>query len=399
MKTPEIKYDLQIKHGNIYGEEEEKKVLEILRRKAPTSGIECRKFEQEFADYCGTKYARVVTNGTAALFLSCIGIGIKPGDKVLTTPLTWIATAAAPATLGAKVDFVDIDPENYNIDPEKLAAKITPDVKAVIVVHLYGQTCDMDPILKLSRKYGFEIIEDACHAVGADYKGKKAGSIGTTGCFSFHEQKNISTLGEGGIIITDNPEIYEKVSLYRSHCARVYGESTKYCSIDESKYPMGKKFWYQNFDDAGYNFRMTDMQAAIGRIQLKKLNSFNRIRIENAQYITEGLKDVKGLKLPKKMPWGEHVFHLYPVVIDPEIFGINKEDFIYKMLYEKGIKVGTHYTPIVPLTWAFKKRGFKEGQFPIAEKIVKNLVILPINPRQTKETMDYLIDSIKSLKA
>ena len=162
---------------------------------------------------------------------------------------------------------------------------------------------------------------------------------------------------------------------------------------------MGKKFWYQNFDDAGYNFRMTDMQAAIGRIQLKKLNSFNRIRIENAQYITEGLKDVKGLKLPKKMPWGEHVFHLYPVVIDPEIFGINKEDFIYKMLYEKGIKVGTHYTPIVPLTWAFKKRGFKEGQFPIAEKIVKNLVILPINPRQTKETMDYLIDSIKSLKA
>ncbi|NOY09696.1 MAG: DegT/DnrJ/EryC1/StrS family aminotransferase [Spirochaetes bacterium] len=397
MKSPEIKYDLQIKHGNIYGKEEEKTVIDILRRKAPTSGIECKNFEEEFAEYCGVKYARVVTNGTAALFLSAIGIGIRPGDKVLTTPLTWIATAAAPATLGADVDFVDIDPENYNIDPEKLKEKVTPDTKAVFVVHLYGQTCDMDPILELSEKYGFAVIEDACHAVGADYRGKKAGSIGTTGCFSFHEQKNISTLGEGGMITTNDSDIYERISLYRSHCARVYGKSTKYCSIDETQYPMGKKFWYQNFDDTGYNFRMTDIQAAVGRVQLKKLDLFNLKRIENANYLTERLKEIKGLKLPKVMPWGRHVYHLYPVVIQPEIFGMNKEDFIYTMLHEKGIKMGTHYTPVVPLTWAFKKRGFKDGQFPVAESVVGNLITLPINPGQTKEALDYLIDSIKSL--
>ena len=174
-------------------------------------------------------------------------------------------------------------------------------------------------------------------------------------------------------------------------------KSTKYCSIDETKYPMGKRFWYQNFDDTGYNFRMTDIQAAVGRVQLNKLDLFNRKRIENANYLTERLKEVKGLKLPKVMPWGRHVYHLYPVVIQPEIFGINKEDFIYTMLHEKGIKLGTHYTPIVPLTWAFKKKGFKEGQFPVAESIVENLVTLPINPGQTKEALDYLIDSIKSL--
>ncbi len=399
MNKPEIKYDLQIKHGNIYGEEEERTVIEVLRRMAPTSGEECLKFEEEFASYCGTKHARVVTNGTSALFLSCIGIGLKPGDKVLTTPLTWIATASAPATLGADVDFVDIDPVTYNMDHEKLADKLkhTQDIKAVIVVHLYGQTCDMDPILELSEKYGFAVIEDACHAVGGEYKGRKAGSMGSAGCFSFHEQKNISTLGEGGMITTNDSSIYERISLYRSHCARVYGKSTKYCSIDESKYPMGKRFWYQNFDDVGYNFRMTDIQAAIGRVQLRKLDHFNERRIENARYITDKLSGIDGLILPSAKPWAKHVFHLYPVLIQPDKFGLNRDDFIYRMLYEKGIKIGTHYTPIVPLTWAFKKRGFREGQFPIAEQTVKNLVTLPINPRQTKESIDYMVGSIKTL--
>lgn len=396
MSSPTIKYDLQIKFGSEYGEEEERAILDVLHQGAPTSGKACIQFEKEFAAYCGTRYARVVSNGTAALFLSMVGLEIKPGDRVLTTPLTWIATAAAPATLGAEIDFVDIDPVTFNLDPNQLEDKLTPNTKAVIPVHLYGQSCDMGPILSLAGQHGFAVVEDACHAVGAEYNGQKTGSFGITGCFSFHEQKNISTLGEGGMITTDDAAIFERMALYRSHCTRVYGKSTKYCQLDEAKFPVGKKFWWQDFDDTGYNFRMTDIQAAVGSIQLKKLDQLNQRRINNAAYMTEGLKEVPGLGLPVVNPGNKHIFHLYPVIINVEEYGLNKQDFIYEMLHQYGIKVGFHY---IPLHWstAFQKRGFKRGQFPNAEKAAECLVTLPINPRQTKQALDYLIDSIIAL--
>ncbi|WP_455381116.1 DegT/DnrJ/EryC1/StrS family aminotransferase, partial [Salinispira pacifica] len=212
MKKPTIKHDLQIKFGTEYGPEEEQALLSVFHAGAPTSGNACIEFEEQFAAYCGTKHARAVSNGTAALFLPLVALGIGPGDRVLTTPLTWIATAAVGATLGAEVDFVDIDPDTYNMDPRELEKKITPNTKAVLPVHLYGQICDMDPIMDLSRRHGFAVIEDACHAVGAEYRGKKAGSIGTFGAFSFHEQKNMSTLGEGGMIVTDDDDLYERVA-------------------------------------------------------------------------------------------------------------------------------------------------------------------------------------------
>jgi len=396
MSSPPIKFDLQIKFGSEYGPEEEQAVLEVLRQGAPTSGEACLRFEQDFAAYCGTRYARVVNNGTAALFLSMVALEIRPGHRVITTPMTWIATAAAPATLGAEIDFVDIDPHTYNIDPSQLADKITPDTKAIIPVHLYGQCCDMDPILELADRHGLGVVEDACHALGSEYKSRKAGSIGVTGCFSFHEQKNISTLGEGGMVVTNDARLFERIALYRSHCTRVYGRSTKYCRLDETKFPMGKRFWWQDFDDAGYNFRMTDIQAAVGIVQLKKLDAFNRRRIANAQYLTAGLRDVPGLKLPTVSPYGTHVFHLYPVEIDPNEYGMTKEDFIWAMLHEKGIRVGTHY---IPLHWstAFQNRGFRRGQFPVTERVAERLVTLPIHPRQTRPALDYLIDSIRQL--
>ena len=259
-----IKFDLEIKFGSQYGKEEEDAVLKVLRNNAPTSGDECIEFEKKYAEYTGAKYARVVNNGTSALFLSMIGIGLKPGDRVLTTPVTWIATAAAPVTLGAEVDFVDIDPVTHNLDPNQLEERLTPNTKAVIPVHLYGQPCEMDEIMALSHKHNFSVVEDAAHAIGAEYKGKKVGTIGATGCFSFHEQKNISTLGEGGMVLTNDDKIFERISLYRSHCTRVHGVSTKYCTLDTEKFPVGKKFWWQDFDDCGYNFRMTDIQAAVG---------------------------------------------------------------------------------------------------------------------------------------
>jgi perosamine synthetase len=393
-----IKFDLEIKFGTQYGKEEEEAVLKVLRNNAPTSGNECISFEKSYAAYSGAKHARVVSNGSSALFLSMIGIGIKPGDRVLTTPITWIATAAAPVTAGAEVDFVDIDLETYNIDVNLIEEHVTPNTKAIIPVHLYGQPCDMDEIMALSIKHNFAVVEDAAHAIGAEYKGRKVGGFGATGCFSFHEQKNISTLGEGGIVLTNDDAMFEKISLYRSHCTRVHGNSTKYCKLDEEKFPIGKKFWWQDFDDCGYNFRMTDIQAAVGIEQLKKVDMLNQRRIDNAAYLTNGLKDVPGLTLPKVRSYNKHVFHLYPIMIDSKEFGMNKEDFIYDLLYKFGIKAGFHYIPLHYST-AFKNRGFKKGQFPNAEKLGEQLVTLPINPRQTEEALAYLVQSIKDLRS
>ena len=393
-----IKFDLEIKFGTEYGKEEEDAIIKVIRNNAPTSGNECIQFEKNYAAYTGAKHARVVSNGSSALFLAMIGIGIKPGDKVLTTPITWIATAAAPITLGAEVDFVDIDLETYNIDITQIESHITPNTKAVIPVHLYGQACEMDEIMALSKKHGLQVVEDAAHAIGAEYKGRKVGTFGAAGCFSFHEQKNISTLGEGGMVLTNDDALFETISLYRSHCTRVHGNSTKYCKLDEEKFPVGKKFWWQDFDDCGYNFRMTDIQAAVGSVQLTKVDMLNQKRIANAAYLTEGLKDVPGLTLPTVRPYNKHVFHLYPVMIDPKEFGMNKEDFIYTLLHKYGIKAGFHYIPLHYST-AFKNRGFKKGQFPNAEKLGEQLVTLPINPRQTEEALAYLVNSIKALRS
>jgi perosamine synthetase len=390
--------ELTIKFGSQYGPEEEAAVLRVLRENAPTSGNACVDFEQQFAEYCGTKYARVVSNGTAALFLSMVGLGIKPGDRVITTPMTWIATAAAPATLGAEIDFVDVDPVSYNLDPNQLEAAIRPETKAIVPVHLYGQCANMDAILEIANKHGVPVVEDACHCIGGAYKGQMAGSMGTTGCFSFHEQKNISTLGEGGMVITDDAEVFERISLYRSHCTRVHGGNTKYCALDPEKFPMDKKFWWQDFDDCGYNFRMMDIQAAVGIEQLKKVDQLNQSRIDNAAYISARLEGIAGLTLPAVLPDRKHVFHLYAVRIDPAVFGMSKEDFIHRMRHEKGIQIGFHY---IPLHWstAFQERGYKRGQFPEAEAMAANVVTLPINPRQTKESLDYLLESIRAMKA
>ena len=397
MGSPQIQHGLEIKFGSEYGPEEEQAAMEVIRQGAPTSGEACIQFEKDFAAYCGSKYARAVTNGTAALFLSMVGLDIKPGDRVITTPMTWIATAAAPATLGAEIDFVDINPRTYNLDPSQLAEAITPQTKAIIPVHLYGQCCDMDPILEIAGEHGIAVVEDACQAVGSEYKNRKAGSMGAAGCFSFHEQKNMSTLGEGGMIVTDDPALYERIALYRSHCTRVHGRSTKYCQLDEAKFPIGKTFWWQDFDDVGYNFRMTDVQAAVGIVQLKKLDDLNQRRIKNAAYLTASLADVPGLTLPAVMPGCKHTFHLYPVMLDARRFGINKVDFVHAMLHEHGIKVGTHYNP---LNWstAFQKRGYGRGQFPHAEKVGESLVTLPINPRQTQEALNYLAESILAVR-
>jgi len=393
---PEVVRDLQTRFGSIYGLEEAQAIMGVLGRDAPTAGPEVAAFQREFAAYIGVKHALAVTNGTAALEMALTALGIGPGDEVITTPMTWVATANAIVTRGATVVLADVDPRTLNLDPDAAAKKITPRTKAILPVHLYGQCADMDAFTALAHKHGLAIVEDAAHVPGGEYKGRKAGSLGHIGCFSFHEQKNMSTLGEGGMVTTDDDALAERVALYRSHCARVFGGSLKYLPIDETKHPRDERFWWQEFDDAGYNVRMTDMQAAVGRVQLRKLDELNARRIANAQHLTARLADIKGVTPPYVAPDVKHVFHLYLVLIDPGTFGMGKTELMRRLLHEHGIKAGTHYIPI-NWTTAYRKRGHREGECPVAEAAFERLITLPIHPRLTEADQDYMADAIASL--
>lgn len=395
MIKPKIIHELEVAYGTTYGFEEAGALMEVLKDLAPSCGKRVKQFQDEFAEFCGTKYALAVTSNTTGLTLAGIAAGIEPGDEVITTPLSWIATATAFSSIGAKIVFADVNPSTLNIDPKSIEEKITSKTKAIVPVHLYGQCCEMDKIMDIANRHNLIVIEDCAHNPGGEYNGKKSGSQGHMGVYSFHQQKNMSTLGEGGMVTTSSKELAEKVLSYRSLCCRNYGSSDKYLSIDEEKYPMGKEYWKLYFDDIGYNFRMTDAQAAVGIVQLKKLEELNNRRIELATRLTEKLQGVKGLTLPYIDPKGKHVFHLYMVQVEKE-FPMIKQDFMWELYTNKGIKAWSHYMPIHLLN-PYQKLGHKEGECPVAEAAFKKYVTLPIHPRLTDEAIDYMAQSIREL--
>src|SRR5579863_7536024 len=395
MALPKAKFELEFSHGSIYGEEEKAAVLEVLEASAPSCGVKVQQFEQEFAAYCGTGYGLAVSSATAGLSLALIAAGVGPGDEVITTPISWISTANAAAALGAKVVFADVDPITLNLDPQSVANKITDRTKAILPVHLYGQCCDMDALNALAEPRGIVVVEDAAHAAGAEYKGRKAGSLGDIGVFSFHQQKNMVTLGEGGMITTSNRRLYERMLSHRSLCCLTYDPKGKYLPIDETMYPMGHRYWFLDFDEIGFNYRMTDVQAAVGLVQLTKLDSFNSRRIEIAQKYTCGLRNLAGLTLPCVQPGNKHVYHVYVLLVQPE-FRLNKEEFMWELYIGKKIKAWSHYMPI-HLTTAYRKLGHGPGECPVAEELFSKYVSLPIHPRMTEETIQYVIHSIREL--
>jgi perosamine synthetase len=395
MKLPKAVLELEFGHGSIYGEEEQSAVLEVMKANAPSCGPKVLEFEQAFAAYCKTTYGLAVTSATTGLTLALIAAGVGPGDEVITTPISWVSTANAASALGAKVVFADVDCSALNLDPSSVAAKITDRTKVILPVHLYGQCCDMDAINALASERGIVVVEDAAHAAGAEYKGRKAGSLGDIGVFSFHQQKNMVTLGEGGMITTCSKALYERMLSYRSLCCRTYDPKGKYLPIDETVQPMGKKYWHLDFDEIGFNYRMTDVQAAVGIVQLRKLDALNSSRIEIARQYTEGLQGIRGLGLPSVSPKVKHVFHVYAVFVQPD-FPVNKEDFMWKLYTEKKIKVWSHYTPIY-LSTVYRRLGHREGECPVAEKMFQKYVSIPIHPRMTKESVQYVIDSIREL--
>ena len=345
-----------------------KSVSEVLKSGIIAQGPKVRELEEKFAKLCGTKYAVAVNSGTAALHTSLYVAGIKRDDAVITTPFTFIATANTILMQQAKPVFVDIEEESFNIDPKKIQEKINEKTKAIVTVDLYGLLCDYDEIGKIAKNNNLIVVEDACQAVNAELNGKKAGNFGNIAAFSFYGTKNI-TCGEGGMIATNNKEYADNAGLFRQH-----GRS---------------KMTSYEYSGLGYNYRATDISAAILLEQLKKIDTITKKRIENAAYLSENLGKIKGIKVPDAKSDGSHVFHQYTIRA-LEKFKLSRDE-LNEYLNKKGIGTGIYYPKPLHLLPHFKKFGYKGGDFPIAEKLSNEVISLPIHPHLAKEQLDYII--------
>ncbi len=361
--------DLKAQYDSIK-EEIDEAIQSVLNNTSFIMGEELIKFEEEFASFCNTKYAIGVANGSDALILALRACGIREGDEVITVPHTFIATTEAISNAGGKVVFVDIDPKTYTIDVSKIEEKITEKTKAIIPIHLYGQPADMLPIMRLAKKYNLKVIEDAAQAHGAEYKGKKVGSIGDVGCFSFYPGKNLGAYGDAGIVVTNNEGIAEKVKLLRNH-----GRITK-------KY---------EHDIEGYSSRLDNLQAAILRVKLRHLNKWNKSRRRNDKKYNELLSNVDGVITPYEADYAKHVYHLY-------VIRTEERDKLREELKSKGIATGIHYPIPLHLQPAYKYLGYKKGNFPVTEKASQEILSLPMFAELNDEQIEEIVELIKIIK-
>ena len=331
-------------------------------------GEELERFEEEFAQFCDVKFAIGVANGSDALILALRACGIGEGEEIITVPHTFIATTEAITYVGGKIVFVDIDPKTYTIDVSKIEEKINEKTKAIIPVHLYGQPADMDPIIKLAKEYNLKVIEDAAQAHGAEYKGKKVGSIGDVACFSFYPGKNLGAYGDAGMITTNSEEIAKKVKLLRNH-----GRITK-------KY---------EHEIEGYSSRLDNLQAAILRVKLKYLNQWNGMRRKNARKYNELLNNIDGIITPYEADYAKHVYHLY-------VIRTEERDKLREELKSKGIATGIHYPIPLHLQPAYNYLGHKKGDFPITEKASQEIISLPMFAELSDEQIEEIVELIKN---
>ncbi len=367
-------------------------VVKALRSDYLTQGPLVEQFEQEVSKYVGNKFAAAVNSATSALHLACLVLDVGKNSIVWTSPNSFSASANCVLYCGAKVDFVDIDPITYNISPQALEKKLTEAEKTkslpnvLIVVHFAGQSCDMKKIHDLSKKYGFKIIEDASHALGAEYNGKKVGSceFSNVSIFSFHPVKMITT-GEGGMTTTNDPNIHARIVSLRSH--GLVRETDRLLNPSDGG-------WYYEQQQLGYNYRMTEIQSALGLSQLKKLNDFVEKRREIAKTYNERLKDLP-LQLPQEIPTSNMSFHLYVVRIrkNPK----NKAN-IFKALLEKGIGVQVHYIPIYRHPF-YRDMGFRPEHFPNMEQYYEETLSIPNHPKLTKQDQDKVIQALYEVLA
>ncbi len=343
-------------------------IAEVIDSNAFAGGPFVAKFEEEFAAYCGARFAIGVGSGTDALWLTLLALGVGPGDEVITVPNTFMATAEAISYCGARPVFVDIEERTYTLDPGLLEQAITPKTKAIIPVHLFGQCADMDPIIEIASRHNIPIVEDACQAHGAEYKGKKAGTMGVAGCFSFYPGKNLGAFGEAGAVVTNDPELCLAIQMLRDH-----GQAKRYV---HSK--------------IGWNARMDGIQAAVLRVKLKNLDFVNARRRANARVYDKLLAGYDDVVTPIEAPHNTHVYHVYAV-------RVTDRDSVLDALGKRGVSCGIHYPVPIHLQEAYQWLGYGVGSFPIAEQCAAELLSLPMYPELTREQIGYVCEQLSNV--
>jgi dTDP-4-amino-4,6-dideoxygalactose transaminase len=357
--------DLQAQYRSIKAEVDAA-VLAVLDSAQFILGPAVTAFEKNFATYCGSTEAIGVNSGTSALHLALIAAGVVPGDEVITVPFTFVATVAAIEYAGARPVFVDIDPIYYTMDPAKLEAAITPRTRAIVPVHLYGQPADMDPILEIARRHRLTVIEDACQSHGAEDHGRRCGSIGALGCFSFYPGKNLGAYGEGGAVVTSDPALATRIRLLRS-----WGEETRYTHT------------YR-----GFNYRMDGIQGAVLDVKLRHLEKWTDARRVHAASYRRYLSDTAAA-LPAVRDDATHVYHVYAVRVP-------RRDAVRAALTEAGVQTGVHYPIPVHLQPGYRDLGYTPGDFPVAEQVAGEVLSLPIYPELTDENIQRVAGVVRA---
>jgi len=364
MRIPFV--DLGAQHRQVESELQAA-VRRVFERCSFILGPEVERFEADFASYLGSTHCVAINSGTAALQLALQALGIGPGDEVITVPNTFIATAEAISAVGAQPVFVDVDPASYTMDPAQAERAITAKTRALLPVHLYGQPADMDALLEIARGRNLAVLEDACQAHGAEYKGRKAGTRGTAGCFSFYPSKNLGACGEGGAVVTNDPELAERVRLLRNH-----GSVSKY----EHRFP-------------GYNFRMEGLQGAVLAVKLQHLEEWNERRRKLAEHY-DHLLSGSGVVTPTEMPYTKHVYHLYVVQADDR-------EALRQQLAGQGIETGIHYPIPLHLQEAYRSLGYHRGSFPVSEGLAERILSLPMYPDLSGADVEHVASILLKL--
>jgi dTDP-4-amino-4,6-dideoxygalactose transaminase len=368
------------------GDEEIAEVVDTLRSGWITTGPKVERFAADFAEYVGGRFAVPVSSGTAGLHVALLALGIGPGDEVITTPMTFVATLNTIVHCGAVPVLADIDAATLNIQVEEIERKISPSTRAILPVHYVGQPVDLDPILELAASRGIEVLEDAAHAVGAEYKGRRIGSFPTTSVFSFHPNKNMTT-GEGGMVVTEDEEVFEKASLLKFH------------GMDRESWKRFAKAGSPRYDVAvpGFKYNMMDIQAALGLHQLKRLEGFLVERERLAQRYDRALAGLSGLILPQRVPYPvRHAWHLYTPLVDSDRLTIGRDQFMAE-LKTRNIGTGLHYTAAHEFSYYRERFGWSAEDFPAAHFVSERIVSLPLFPGLTDADQDDAIAAIREV--
>jgi UDP-4-amino-4,6-dideoxy-N-acetyl-beta-L-altrosamine transaminase len=363
------------------GDEEVEELIDTLKSGWLSTGPKTIKLEGLLREYVGAKEAVCVNSCTAALHLSLIALDIGPGDEVITSPFTFASSANVIIHVGAKPVFMDIRKDTYNIDPGKIEAAITPRTKAIMPVHYAGQPCDMETIIRIARKHNICVIEDAAHAIGAEYQGKKVGTMSDATCFSFYATKNMTT-GEGGAITTNDSELADRCRVQRLH--GIDKDAWKRYSAEGS--------WYYEVKECGWKYNMSDIQAALGIPQLKKLDSFIETRRKYAQIYSKEFSKLEGVITPYESPEVKHVYHLYPMLLKE----YNRDEFIEKMM-AAGIGCSVHFIPLHLQPFYKEKFDFTKGAFPNAEWVYEREVSLPLYPKMSEDDVWRVITTVNKI--